>query len=88
MAKKIQSTAAYVRVEDCRERHDVTVKRVDKIENALFGEDGRGGMVNDIAQIKTKIDAATSFVRTIIIPIAVPLILGMFGYIIGKFGGV
>lgn len=40
---------AYVDVEDCRERHA-------KIELALFGPDGRGGMVKDIADIKNTLN--------------------------------
>ena len=35
----------YVTVVNCRDRHV-------KIENALFGGDGRGGMVKDIGDIK------------------------------------
>jgi len=35
----------FVRVADCRDRHG-------KLELALWGEDGRGGMVKDIGEIK------------------------------------
>lgn len=53
--KLSKKSDAYVRVEDCRERHDVTAGRVTKIDNALFGEDFRGGMAKDIADIKSDI---------------------------------
>ena len=39
----------YVRVEECRQRHA-------KIELALFGPDGRGGMVKDIGDIKNTLN--------------------------------
>lgn len=46
----------YVRVEDCRERHNTIMNQVSKTELALFGSDGRGGMVKDIADIRSKVD--------------------------------
>lgn len=39
----------FVRVEDCRTKHS-------KIELALFGPDGRGGMVKDINEIKMAVN--------------------------------
>jgi len=36
----------YVKTVECRERHT-------KLDLALFGADGRGGIVHDIAEIKT-----------------------------------
>lgn len=60
---------------------------MSQIRLALFGPDLRGGMVKDIQEMKTKLDTATSIVRTIVIPIIVPLVLAGIGYLIGKFGG-
>jgi len=40
----------FVKVEDCRDRHQ-------KIEMAMFGEDGRGGMVKDIGDIKNYMES-------------------------------
>lgn len=54
-----------VHLSDCRERHSVVDARVDKLELALFGKDGRGGMVQDISQIKS----ATGFLKSILVPI-------------------
>ena len=45
VSEKKDNPGFYVRVADCRDRHI-------KIENALFGGDGRGGMVKDIGDIK------------------------------------
>jgi len=50
--RKKDDPPLFVRIEDCREKH----LKVDKIELALFGEDGRGGMVNDISKIKNYIN--------------------------------
>lgn len=36
----------YVKIGDCRDRHT-------KLDLALFGVDGRGGIVQDLAEIKT-----------------------------------
>lgn len=73
-----------VTVEDCRERHANENARVDRLELALFGKDGRGGMVADVTVIKTKLEVATSIFRTIVIPIGVPVILALIGFYIGK----
>jgi len=83
--KKKDNPGVFVQVEDCRERHGQTVQRVVHVETALFGTDGRGGMVKDIADIKSTLSVATSIVRTIIIPIVVPLILAAIGFIVGKY---
>lgn len=40
----------YVRLEECRQRHA-------KIELALFGSDGRGGMVKDLGDIKNTLNS-------------------------------
>ena len=62
-------------------------KGMDKLSLALWGKDGRGGMVRDIQEMKTKLNVATGIIRTVIIPIVVPLTLGGIGYLIGKFAG-
>ena len=42
-----------VRVQDCQERHEVLKQEFSLIKTALFGSDGRGGMVKDIGDIKS-----------------------------------
>lgn len=48
MSKRKNNPGDFVRVTDCTQRHQV----VGKIELALFGPDGRGGMVQDVSVIK------------------------------------
>lgn len=45
----------FVRVEDCRERHESARAELSLVKNALFGSDGRGGIVKDIGDIKTDV---------------------------------
>ena len=42
-----------VRVQECRERHEVVKQESSLIKTALFGSDGRGGLVKDIGDIKS-----------------------------------
>lgn len=77
--RKRDNPGRYVQVGDCRERHE-------KIELALWGKDGRGGMVKDIADVKMKLEVATGVIRTIVIPIVVPLVLAGIFYWLGKAG--
>ena len=46
MSSKSKKENPHVLIRDCRDRHYI-------IQKALFGEDGRGGMVADIAEIKS-----------------------------------
>lgn len=65
----------YVRVEDCHERHE-------RIELALFGKDGRGGMAKDITIIKSKL----SLVRQFLLPLAIAVFSAVLtAWILGKF---
>lgn len=58
--------------EECRQlRSDCSV---EKINLALFGEDGRGGIVNDIQEIKSKLNVYSSALRQVAIPIAIAVI--------------
>lgn len=58
--KKKRENPGYVHVEDCKERHE-------RIEMALFGKDGRGGIVADLADIKSKL----SVVRQFLLPLTI-----------------
>ena len=51
-------------VEDCKDKHA-------RLELALFGPDGRAGMVADVAEIKTKLKAYTGILRSVVVPILV-----------------
>jgi len=84
MPRRKNNSPAFVRVDDCRERHGFEDKKIQKMELALFGEDGRGGMVADISEIKNKLTAATSILRSIVLPIVIPLIVGVIMYFVGK----
>jgi hypothetical protein len=53
----------YVTGADCNLKHV-------KLDLALFGVDGRGGIVKDLQEIKT----ATSAVRSIIVPVTVSVV--------------
>jgi len=55
-------SVAYVVSVDCIKKHE-------KIDLALFGADGRGGIVKDLQEIKT----ATSALRSIILPVAISI---------------
>ena len=65
MSKKRNPGGPFVEVEDCQERHGVTAARVDRLELALYGKDGRGGMVRDISEIKTQ----TRALKTVLVPL-------------------
>jgi hypothetical protein len=43
--KHKDNPGTFVRLEDCREKHS-------KLDLALFGPDGRGGMVKDVGEVK------------------------------------
>lgn len=42
-----------VRIQECHERHEVVKQESSLIKTALFGLDGRGGLVKDIGDIKS-----------------------------------
>ena len=72
--KKHDGKGPFVRVEDCHERHE-------KVELALFGKDGRGGIVADLADIKSKL----SVVRQFLLPLAVAVFSAVLtAWILGK----
>ena len=52
-SEKEDNPGSLVRVQDCRERHEVVKQESSLIKTALFGLDGRGGMVKDIGDIKS-----------------------------------
>ena len=58
--------------------------KIDKIELAMFGENGRAGMVKDIAEIKKDLATAMGIVRSVLLPVALPLIVGVIMYLVGK----
>lgn len=68
----------YVTEQDCDGRHT-------KIDLALFGADGRGGMVKDVADIKMKLEVTTSIMRTIVLPVLLPLMVGGIAFLIGRY---
>ena len=76
-AKRSDNPGKFVRVDDCRESRGRDQGWRDRIELALFGKDGRGGMVKDVGDIKSDLRAATGIVRTVIIPIVVPIIVAV-----------
>jgi len=49
-------------------------KNVNKINLALWGENGREGMVKDIQEIKSSLGATTSIIKSIGIPIIAAVI--------------
>ena len=71
MSKKAKNNPSrvYVRIEDCREISG-------KIMLALFGEDGRGGIVKDVQEIKS----ATSIIKTVIVPVVISVSAALITY--------
>jgi hypothetical protein len=67
-----------------KERQDVQVTRLDKLELCLYGEDGRGGLCKDIADIKQGLSTATSFVRIFVAPVLVSVAALIIGLLIGR----
>lgn len=63
MTDEKDNPGVFVRVEDCRERHT-------KMDLALFGLDGRGGIVKDIQDIK----AYSGIVRQVAVPIVIAVL--------------
>jgi hypothetical protein len=61
----------YVTVADCQTRHT-------RLELALFGEDGRGGLVKDVQEIKTSTNVFRSIALPVIISLATALITAYF----------
>jgi hypothetical protein len=47
-----KNPSGLVRVQDCHERHEVVKTEFALLKTALFGSDGRGGIVKDISDIK------------------------------------
>lgn len=75
----------FVRIEDCLKIHIQTNERMHKFDLALFGEDGRAGMVKDIADIRSDlaiIKSATGLMRQILVPILSSLITAGVMYLI------
>jgi hypothetical protein len=75
-AKKTNNPG-FVRVEDCQERRGRDQGWRDRMELAIFGKDGRGGMVRDVGDIKANLRSVTGIVRTVVIPIVVPIIVAV-----------
>lgn len=83
----------YVRLEDCRRQHQ-------KIDLALFGADGRGGLVKDIADIKGDVKRCSNYVekqekeeqeekrdyRGFMYSLVGGAIVAVFSYILSLFG--
>lgn len=75
----------FVRIEDCLKIHIQTNERMHKFDLALFGEDGRNGIVKDITDIKSDIaiiKSATGLMRQIFVPILSSLITAGIMYVI------
>jgi hypothetical protein len=68
--RKKRDNPGFVRVEDCHERHE-------RIELALFGKDGRGGMANQVNNIENKLAAYTGVLRTVVVPIVVSVVTAL-----------
>lgn len=60
----------YMHKEDCVKDMRGIQNCVDKISLALYGEDGRGGMVSDIKDIK----AYTGIARQVLVPIVIAVV--------------
>lgn len=68
---KKDNPGRYRTVKTCETRHR-------KLDLALFGEDGRGGIVKDIAEIK----AATSVLKTVFLPIILSITASVITFLI------
>lgn len=60
--------------EECRQLRTECQSNNAKVELALFGEDGRGGIVKDIQDIKTKLEAYSSVFRQFGVPVIVAIL--------------
>jgi hypothetical protein len=65
-------------------RVDIVECRMDRLELCLYGQDGRGGLCKDIAEIKRDLGAATSFLRIFVVPVIMVLVAGVIGYLVSK----
>ena len=70
--------------QECKEtREDCTgVASVEKINLALWGKDGRGGIVKDIADIKSQLKVYSGVVRQLAVPILVAVIVAVLAKLI------
>ena len=68
---------AYVLMRDCVERHKKISEDQAKIVLALFGIDGRGGMVLDLSEIKTTLKGFQQWRTT-----AIALTTGVVGAVV------
>jgi hypothetical protein len=57
----------FVGITDCKERHE-------RLELALFGKDGRGGIAADLQAIKT----STNIFRTVLLPVILSIASAAF----------
>lgn len=62
MSAEKDNPGVFVRMEDCRDRHR-------RIELALYGSEGTSGMVKDIHDIKSSLNATSTFVIKFVVPI-------------------
>lgn len=75
MSRKLQESTV-TREECLRLREDCT-SNAEKVNLALFGPDGRGGIVKDIQDIKTKLESYSSVLRQFAAPIAVAVVVAL-----------
>lgn len=62
-------------------------KNVNKINLALFGENGRGGMVKDLQEIKSSLKSATSIIKSLGVPIVIAVVAALItAYILKSIG--
>jgi hypothetical protein len=88
LPKKKNNPGKFVTAEQCNEKRTQdavsTSKWRNKIDLALWGSDGRGGMVKDIGDMKKDVAVATSLLRSLVLPIVIPLAVGGIMYLLGK----
>lgn len=63
--------------EECQRLRDECASNNERVNLALFGPDGRGGIVKDIQDIKTKLDSYSSVLRQFAAPIAVAVVVAL-----------
>lgn len=62
---------------DCERLRENCASNNDRINLALWGEDGRGGIVKDIQDIKAQLGAYGGALKQFAVPIAVSIIVAV-----------
>ena len=78
MSGEPKDNPGYITTAECARITGAMNKKLDKVLDALVGEDMRGGLVKDVADLKKEKSTVIEIAKALIVPIIVALVTVWF----------